>query len=79
MQDTLPHDAAHALAGGAAGALRGAFSEHALRTAFASGLNTAAVLAGVTATVAGVLVLTLVKAPRPVAREAVGTRVKQPL
>ncbi|MGW1214102.1 MFS transporter [Streptomyces sp. NPDC002499] len=79
MQDTLPHDAAHALAGGAAGALRGAFSEHVLRTAFASGLNTAAVLAGVTATVAGVLVLTLVKAPRPVAREAVGTRVEQPL
>ncbi|MFJ6080991.1 MFS transporter [Streptomyces sp. NPDC092369] len=79
MQDTLPHDAAHALAGGAAGALRGAFSEHALRTAFASGLNTAAVLAGVTATVAGVLVLTLVKAPRTAAREAERTRVEQPL
>ncbi|MDH6213233.1 MFS transporter [Streptomyces pseudovenezuelae] len=67
MQDTLPHDAAHALAGGAAGALRGAFSEHALRSAFASGLNTAAVLAGVTAAVAGVLVLALVRTPRTTA------------
>ena len=28
MQDTLPHDAAHALAGGGAGALGGMFSEH---------------------------------------------------
>ncbi|MGW3284129.1 MFS transporter [Streptomyces sp. NPDC001002] len=79
MRDTLPPDAAHALAGGAAGALRGAFSEHALRTAFASGLNTAAVLAGVTATVAGILVLTLVKAPRKAVREVVGTPVEQPL
>ena len=64
MNDTLPHDAAHALAGGAAGALRGAFSERALRTAFASGLNTAAVVAGLTATVAGALVVTLVQTPR---------------
>ncbi|EPD67433.1 MFS transporter [Streptomyces sp. HGB0020] len=64
MNDTLPHDAAHALAGGAAGALRGAFSEQALRTAFASGLNTAAVVAGLTATVAGALVVTLVRTPR---------------
>ncbi|MGI5459434.1 MFS transporter [Streptomyces sp. CA-249302] len=64
MQDTLPHDAAHALAGGAAGALRGTFSEHALRTAFASGLDSAAVLAGLTATAAGALVVALVRAPK---------------
>ncbi|MGW2834446.1 MFS transporter [Streptomyces sp. NPDC001286] len=64
MQDTLPHGPAHALAGGGAGALRGAFSEHALRTAFAAGLNTAAGAAGVTATVAGALVVALVRTPR---------------
>ena len=38
--------------------------ERALRTAFASGLNTAAVVAGLTATVAGALVVTLVRTPR---------------
>ncbi|MBO4257959.1 MFS transporter [Streptomyces griseorubiginosus] len=65
MQDTLPREAAHALAGGAAGALRGSFSEHALRSAFAGGLNSAAVVAGLTATVAGALVLALVRPPRP--------------
>jgi len=65
MQSTLPHDAAHALAGGAAGALRGGFSEHALRSAFAAGLNTAAVVAGLTATVAGALVIVLVRTARP--------------
>ncbi|MFJ1968460.1 MFS transporter [Streptomyces sp. NPDC087903] len=70
MQDSLSHDAAHTLAGGGAGALRGAFSEHALRAAFASGLNTAAVAAGVVATVAGALVLVLVKAP-PAAKDGV--------
>jgi EmrB/QacA subfamily drug resistance transporter len=64
MEHTLPHGAAHALAGGAAGALRGAFPEHVLRSAFASGLNTAAVVAGLTATVAGALVLALVRTPR---------------
>jgi EmrB/QacA subfamily drug resistance transporter len=65
MQDTLPREAAHALAGGAAGALRGSFPEHALHSAFAAGLNTAAVVAGLTATVAGALVLALVRPPRP--------------
>ncbi|MEU3336558.1 MFS transporter [Streptomyces sp. NPDC006668] len=65
MQDTLPREAAHALAGGAAGALRGSFPEHALRSAFAAGLNTAAVVAGLTAAVAGALVLALVRPPRP--------------
>jgi EmrB/QacA subfamily drug resistance transporter len=59
MTDTLPHDAAHALAGGGAGALRGAFPERALHAAFASGLNAAAVTAGSVAAVAGVLVLAL--------------------
>ncbi|MGW2568813.1 DHA2 family efflux MFS transporter permease subunit [Streptomyces sp. NPDC001537] len=69
MQSTLPHDAAHALAGGAAGALRGSFSEHALRSAFASGLNTAAVAAGLTASVAGALVIVLVRTARPTGAE----------
>jgi len=64
MQDTLPHEAAHALAGGAGDALRGTFSEHTLRAAFASGLNTAAVVAGLTATAAGALVVALVRTAR---------------
>ncbi|MER7968464.1 MFS transporter [Streptomyces sp. NPDC096080] len=67
MGEELPREAAHALAGGGAGALRGAFPEEALRAAFASGLDTAAVVAGVTATVAGVLVIALV---RPSAKAA---------
>ncbi|KPI15978.1 MFS transporter [Streptomyces mirabilis] len=66
MQDTLSHDAAHALAGGGAGALRGPLSEHALRAAFASGLDSASVAAGVTGMVAGALVLVLVRTPRAV-------------
>jgi len=70
MQDTLSHDAAHTLAGGGAGALRGALAEHTLRAAFASGLNTASVAAGVTGMVAGALVLVLVRAPRAVATTA---------
>ncbi|MEU6372293.1 MFS transporter [Streptomyces sp. NPDC046909] len=64
MRDTLPRDAAHALAGGGAGELSGAFPEQVLRSAFASGLNTAAVVAGLVATVGGVLVLALVRTPR---------------
>ncbi|WP_320781044.1 MFS transporter [Streptomyces sp. CRN 30] len=59
MEDTLPHDASHALAGGAASALRDAFGEHVLRTAFADGLNATAVTAGTVAAVAGVAVLAL--------------------
>ncbi|MEV6510938.1 MFS transporter [Streptomyces sp. NPDC051642] len=62
MRDTLPHDAAHTLAGGGAGALRGTFSEHALRAAFASGLDSALVTAGFVGTAAGALVLALVRA-----------------
>ncbi|MGX9885024.1 MFS transporter [Streptomyces sp. NPDC002276] len=64
MRDTLPHDAAHTLAGGGAGALRGVFSEHALRAAFASGLDSAFVTAGFVGTAAGALVLVLVGAGR---------------
>ncbi|MFG2934294.1 hypothetical protein [Streptomyces sp. NPDC048282] len=44
MSGTLPHGAAHTLAGGGAGALRGTIAEHTLRTAFASGLNTGLLL-----------------------------------
>lgn len=64
MTDTLPHDAAHGLAGGAASALEGVFGEHALRAAFASGLHAAALTAGTVAAVAGVPVLVLVRAGR---------------
>ncbi|MFE4751264.1 MFS transporter [Streptomyces mirabilis] len=66
MQDTLSHDAAHTLAGGGAGALRGPLSEHTLRAAFASGLDSASLAAGVTGMVAGALVLVLVRTPRAV-------------
>ncbi|MFJ3669246.1 MFS transporter [Streptomyces sp. NPDC090106] len=61
MTGSLPHDAAHTLAGGGAGALRGTFSEQVLRGAFASGLNTAAVAAGVLGVVGGLLVFALVR------------------
>jgi len=63
MADALPRDAAHALAGGGAGALRGTFPAHTLGAAFASGLNTAAVTAGAVAVVGGVLVLALLRTP----------------
>ncbi|GAA5012404.1 MFS transporter [Streptomyces siamensis] len=80
MRDTLPHDAAHTLAGGGAGALRGAYPEHTLRAAFAAGLDTASVAAGVTGMAAGALVLMLVRTPRPVAVpvEAPGETVAAP-
>ncbi|MEV5850077.1 MFS transporter [Streptomyces sp. NPDC051985] len=63
MTGTLPHGAAHTLAGGGAGALRGTVTEHTLRTAFASGLNTGLLVLGAAGTVAGALVLVLVRAP----------------
>ena len=63
MGDTLPREAAHALAGGGAGALRSVFGEEALRAAFADGLNAVAVTAGSTGVVAGVVVLALVRRP----------------
>ncbi|MFJ6701791.1 MULTISPECIES: MFS transporter [unclassified Streptomyces] len=68
MAGTLPDGAAHTLAGGGAGALRGTFAEHTLRTAFASGLDGALLVMGGAAVVAGVLVLVLVRAPRPAGR-----------
>ncbi len=61
MEHTLPHAAAHALAGGGAAALRGALPERVLRTAFASGINVAELAAGATALVAGAVVLVLVR------------------
>lgn len=64
MRDSLSHGAAHTLAGCGARALDGVVPEHTLRVAFASGLNTASVVAGCAALVAGVLVLALVRAPR---------------
>ncbi|GKQ35231.1 MFS transporter [Streptomyces sp. A012304] len=70
MTDTLPHDAAHTLAGGGAGALRGTFSEQTLRAAFASGLDGALLAAGATGVVAGVLVLALVRPARAARTEA---------
>ncbi|NKI43758.1 MFS transporter [Streptomyces physcomitrii] len=66
MQDSLSAEQAHALAGGGAHALRGALPEGTLRHAFASGLNTAAVFAGVAGIVTGVVVLALVRDPRQV-------------
>ncbi len=72
MTGRLPDGAAHTLAGGGAGALRGAFPEHTLRAAFASGLNGALVVAGLAGMVAGALVLVLVRAGRPTAPEASG-------
>ncbi|MFD9466135.1 MFS transporter [Streptomyces sp. NPDC060027] len=70
MQDTVSRDAAHTLASGGAGALRGAVSEHTLRAAFASGLDTASVAAGVTGLIGGALVLALVRTPRAAATAA---------
>ncbi|MFE6162292.1 MFS transporter [Streptomyces sp. NPDC056486] len=64
MQDTLGHDAAHTVAGGGASAMRGTLSDHAVRTAFASGLNSAAVVAGVVGLVAGAAVLVMVRSAR---------------
>ncbi|MDX3527168.1 MFS transporter [Streptomyces sp. ID05-39B] len=60
----LPHEAAHTLAGGGAGALRGSYGEQTLRAAFASGLDAALLTAGAVGLVAGVLVLVLVRPDR---------------
>ncbi|MEU6086822.1 MFS transporter [Streptomyces sp. NPDC047085] len=72
MDGSLPHGAAHALAGGGAGALHGAFPDHVLREAFASGLDGALVVSGLTGIAAGCLVLLLVRTPRPAAGQAAG-------
>ncbi|MFI7319759.1 MFS transporter [Streptomyces venezuelae] len=63
MQDSLGHDAAHTAAGGGAAALHGTVPEHAVRAAFAHGLNGASLAAGAAGLVAGVLVLVMVRAP----------------
>ncbi|MFE1311209.1 MFS transporter [Streptomyces sp. NPDC058755] len=63
MTGTLPHGAAHTLAGGGAAALRGSLPEHTLRAAFASGLNGTLVVAGLAGIAAGALVLALVRTP----------------
>lgn len=55
-------DAAHTLAGGGAGALRGTATGEVLRAAFASGLNTAAAAAGIAGLLAGIAVLVWVRA-----------------
>lgn len=66
MRQTLPHEAAHTLAGGGAAGLRGTFGESALRSAFAAGLNTTFVVMGVVAVAAAALVLVLVRTDRTV-------------
>ncbi|WP_063798117.1 MFS transporter [Streptomyces sp. 150FB] len=63
-----PKGAAHVLAGGGAGALRSAVPEGALHTAFASGLNGAALVAGAAGVLAGVVVLVWVRGPGAGAR-----------
>lgn len=68
--ETMGEGQSHALAGGGASGLRAAgVPEHALRAAFASGLNTAAVVAGAVGVVAGVAVLVMVKGERAAARK----------
>ncbi|MEU8930208.1 MFS transporter [Streptomyces sp. NPDC048409] len=78
MAGALPDGAAHTLAGGEAGALRGTFAEHTLRTAFASGLDGALLVMGGASVVAGVLVLVLVRAPRAAGRAAPGVPAARP-
>ncbi|MEU1131872.1 MFS transporter [Streptomyces sp. NPDC005900] len=75
MADSLGHDAAHAVAGGGARDPHGTLSEHAVRAAFADGLNGASLAAGVTGLAAGGLVLVLVRTPgrRPGAADAVAS------
>ncbi|MER5280059.1 MFS transporter [Streptomyces sp. NPDC002809] len=74
MGETLSDGRSHTLAGGGAPGLRAAgVPEQALRAAFASGLNTAAAVAGVAGMVAGVAVLVLVKG----AREGAGSPVPE--
>ncbi|MFD7862729.1 MFS transporter [Streptomyces sp. NPDC059783] len=72
---TLGAERAHALAGGGGPGLRAAgVPEQALRSAFASGLNTAATVAGAAGIVAGLLVLLLVKGGRAADHGGGGTR-----
>lgn len=73
MQDTLGHDAAHTVAGGGAAVMRGTLSDHAVRAAFASGLNAAAVVAGLVGLVAGAAVLVMVRSARTAPGAGKGT------
>ncbi|WP_328584022.1 MFS transporter [Streptomyces sp. NBC_00370] len=59
-----PVGASHLLAGGGAGALHGRVSAHELHSAFASGLNTATLVAGAAGIVAGAAVLIWVRTPK---------------
>ncbi|GGR99084.1 MFS transporter [Streptomyces aureoverticillatus] len=71
MQESIGKEAAHTAAGGGASALRGTLSGHAVREAFAGGLNAASVTAGVVGLAAGVAVLVMVRTkPAPVAGQA---------
>lgn len=70
MEDSLPPDAAHALAGGGAHILRDRVPEQTLHTAFAHGLNSASVLAGCVALGSGFVVLALVRSPKAPVAEA---------
>ena len=58
-----PHSAAHTLAGGGAAALRSVLPDGALRSAFASGLDTAALVAGGLGLLAALVVLVWVRPP----------------
>jgi EmrB/QacA subfamily drug resistance transporter len=62
-------EAAHALAGGGAGALQGRLPDEALHAAFASGLDGAALTAGAVGVLAGLAVLVFLK-PVPPAKAA---------
>ncbi|MEW2544595.1 MFS transporter [Streptomyces sp. NPDC047002] len=66
-----PDGAARALAGGGAAGLRGAVPREALRSAFASGLDTAMMAAGVLAVLAGAAVLIWVRPGRRGAAQVV--------
>ncbi|WP_329454722.1 MFS transporter [Streptomyces sp. NBC_01497] len=65
-----PADVARALAGGGAAGLRGIVPREALRSAFASGLNTAMMIAGALAVVAGIAVMIWVRSDRGTATPA---------
>ncbi|MEU8892735.1 MFS transporter [Streptomyces sp. NPDC048442] len=65
-------EAAHALAGGGAAALRGRIPDGELHAAFASGLSGAALVAGTAGVLAGLAVLLFLRPVRPAAGEGTG-------
>lgn len=71
-----PAEAAHTLAGGGAGALRPSVTDEVVHSAFASGLNFAAAVAGVLGLLAGLAVLRWL---RPAARPAAQVGSKSPV